>query len=76
MADGTNIHLEKRETALIIRSLSRKLSPLQKAVFVMSELMQLEQEEIAEILNTNKSAVKANLYNARKGIKIMMEKKL
>jgi RNA polymerase sigma-70 factor (ECF subfamily) len=74
ISEGRDSRLENRETAQIIRSLTNKLSPLQKAVFVMSELMQLEQEEIAEILNTNKSAVKANLYYARKGIKTMMEK--
>jgi RNA polymerase sigma-70 factor (ECF subfamily) len=74
LIDGKDTRFENQETAQVIRSLTNKLSPLQKAVFVMSELMQLEQEEIAEILNTTKSAVKANLYYARKGIKTMMEK--
>jgi RNA polymerase sigma-70 factor (ECF subfamily) len=68
--------LEVRESAELLRELTRKLSPVQKSVFVMSELMELEQSEIAEILNIRKSAVKANLYYARKEIQRMMERYL
>ena len=74
LEDSGSNKLDNSDTSAIIRSLTLKLGPLQKAVFVMSELMNLDQDEIADILNINKTAVKANLYHARRGIKKMMAK--
>lgn len=76
LEEGSGKYRDKSEDLKLIRLLTGKLSPLQKAVFVMSEIMTLEQEEIAEILKIRKSAVKANLYHARQGIKKMMEFKM
>jgi len=76
ISEETNTKLDKNESSQLIRALTKKLSPMQKAVFVMSELMGLEQAEISEILNINKTAVKANLHHARKGMIKMIEKNI
>ncbi len=71
--EGNEMQMDTKDVAKIIRSLTAKLSPRQKAVFVMSELLHLEQEEIAEVLNIDKKAVKANLYYARKEMLKMIQ---
>ncbi len=66
--------LENTETAMIITLLTEKLSSKQKAVFVLSELEGLSNEEVSDITGISKSAVKANLYYARKNISERMKK--
>lgn len=66
--------LESRETAMIISVLTNKLSPKQKAVFVLSELEDMKSDEISAITGMSKLAIKANLYYARKSISVMIEK--
>jgi RNA polymerase sigma-70 factor, ECF subfamily len=68
--------LENSETALIISILTNKLSPKQKAVFVLSELEEMTSDEISEITGMSKLTIKANLYYARKNISEMLEKYL
>ncbi|MBK7131403.1 MAG: RNA polymerase sigma factor [Bacteroidales bacterium] len=68
--------LENSETAMIIKVLTNKLSPKQKAVFVLSDLEQMSQDEISEITGISKSGIKANLHYARKSISVMVEKYL
>jgi RNA polymerase sigma-70 factor (ECF subfamily) len=68
--------LENRETAQIISLLTNRLSPKQKAVFVLSDLEELSSDEISEITGMSKSAIKANLHYARKSISEMIEKYL
>lgn len=68
--------LENRETAMIIKVLTNKLSPKQKAVFVLSDLEQMSHDEISEITGISKSGIKANLHYARKSISVMVEKYL
>jgi RNA polymerase sigma-70 factor (ECF subfamily) len=68
--------LENRETALIIGLLMTRLSPKQKAVFVLSDLEDMSNDEISEITGMSKSGIKANLYYARKNISEMVEKYL
>jgi RNA polymerase sigma-70 factor, ECF subfamily len=68
--------LENTETAMIITLLTGKLSSKQKAVFVLSELEGLSNDEVSDITGISKSAVKANLYYARKNISEMMRKYL
>jgi RNA polymerase sigma-70 factor, ECF subfamily len=67
---------ENDETARIIRVLTNKLSPRQKAVFVLSDLEEMTSDEISEITGLNKSNIKANLHYARKSIAEMIEKYL
>jgi RNA polymerase sigma-70 factor (ECF subfamily) len=73
---GTPTGLENKETAQIIRLLSERLSPKQKAVFILSDLEQLSHDEISEITGISKSGIKANLHYARKSISVMIEKYL
>jgi RNA polymerase sigma-70 factor (ECF subfamily) len=68
--------LENKETARIINVLTEKLSTKQKAVFVLSDLEGMSNEEISEITGISKTAVKANLYHARKSISEKVKKYL
>ncbi len=68
--------LENEENAMIINLLTNKLSPKQKAVFILSELEEIPAGEIAEITGLSKSVVKANLYYARKNIESLLQKYL
>jgi RNA polymerase sigma-70 factor (ECF subfamily) len=70
-----NVHeLENNEMAAIIKSLTEKLSPKQKAVFVFSDLQDLSHEEISEITGMSRRNIKANLHFARKRIGEMIER--
>jgi RNA polymerase sigma-70 factor (ECF subfamily) len=71
-----SVTLENSETAKIIGILTKKLSPRQKTVFVLSDLEGMSNDEISEITGISKSAVKANLYHARKSISEKVEKYL
>jgi len=66
--------LENRETAVIINLLTEKLSPVQKVVFVLSDLEEMTSDEISSITGMSKRNVKANLYHARKNISGMIRK--
>jgi RNA polymerase sigma-70 factor (ECF subfamily) len=68
--------LEDKETAMIISILTNRLSPKQKAVFVLSELEEMTSDEISGITGMSKQTVKSNLYYARKSISEMLEKYL
>jgi RNA polymerase sigma-70 factor (ECF subfamily) len=60
--------LENSETAKIINILTERLSSRQKAVFVLSDLEGMSNDEVSDIIGISQSAVKANLYHARKNI--------
>ena len=66
--------LENKEIATIIRSLTEKLSPKQKTVFVLCDLEDMSNEETSEITGMSRSNIKANLHFARKRIGEMIEK--
>lgn len=68
--------LEKEDNARIIRLMTDRLSPKQKAVFVLSEIEEMSGDEISEITGMSKSLIKANLHHARKNISDMIEKYL
>jgi RNA polymerase sigma-70 factor, ECF subfamily len=68
--------LENTETAKIISILTNKLSPKQKAVFVLSELEEMTSDEISGITGMSRLVIKANLYYARKNISEMLGKYL
>jgi RNA polymerase sigma-70 factor, ECF subfamily len=76
VSEGPSSELENRETAQIIGLLTDRLSPRQKAVFVLSDLEEMSADEISGITGIGKSAIKANLYYARKNIGEMIEKYL
>jgi RNA polymerase sigma-70 factor (ECF subfamily) len=68
--------LENKENAMIIDLLTNKLSHKQKTVFILSELEEMPVDEITKITGMNRSAVKSNLYYARKNIESMLQKYL
>lgn len=76
ISEGPSAELENREMALVINLLTDRLSPKQKAVFVMAEIEQMSHDEISLITGMSKSLIKANLHHARKSISIMVEKYL
>jgi RNA polymerase sigma-70 factor, ECF subfamily len=54
------------EVQRIFRLLSRRLSPRQKAAFLLREIEGMETEEVAEILGTSPSTVRNHVHAARK----------
>ena len=76
IAANPSSELENSETARIINLLSNRLSPKQKAVFVLSDIEQMSHDEISAITGISKSGIKANLHYARKSISEMVEKYL
>ena len=74
ISEGPSIALENSEISKIISILTERLSTKQKAVFVLSDLEGMSNDEISEITGISKSAVKANLYHARKSISEKIEK--
>ena len=76
ISEGPSSDMENIEMAQIIRQLTKRLSPKQKAVFVLSELEEMSGDEISEITGISKSGIKSNLYYARKSISEMIEKYL
>lgn len=76
LADSSVSEMENHENALIISLLTNSLSPKQKAVFILSEVEGMANEEVALITGMNKKSVKANLYHARRNIEGMIRKHL
>lgn len=74
--EAPSSELENSETSRIIGLLTNRLSPKQKAVFVLSELEEMSSDEISEITGMSKSGIKSNLHYARKSISEMVEKYL
>jgi RNA polymerase sigma-70 factor, ECF subfamily len=66
--------LENREIAEVITLLTEKLSPKQKAVFILSELEDMTAEEILHVTGMSKMNIKANLHYARTRIRELIEK--
>jgi len=59
----------QREIQGIFLVLARKLSPRQRAVFVLKEMNGLETAEIAEIMKLTPSTVRNHLHQARKELR-------
>jgi RNA polymerase sigma-70 factor (ECF subfamily) len=72
--EGTISLLENSETLIIIEKLTHQLSPKQKAVFILSDMEELSNDEICRITGMNRNNVKANLHFARRKIGEMLEK--
>jgi RNA polymerase sigma-70 factor (ECF subfamily) len=76
VSEGPSAEMENSETSKLIGMLTNRLSPKQKAVFVLSELEEMSSDEISEITGMSKSGIKSNLHYARKSISEMIEKYL
>jgi RNA polymerase sigma-70 factor, ECF subfamily len=68
--------IENDEISRVISLLTDRLSPKQKAVFVLSDLEDMTAEEISGITGMSRTTIKANLHHARKSISQMVEKYL
>jgi RNA polymerase sigma-70 factor, ECF subfamily len=68
--------LDNTEIAGVIKLLTNRLSPKQKAVFILSDLEQMSNDEISVITGMSKSGIKSNLHYARKSISEMLERYL
>lgn len=75
-ADNTISGFESEEAIKIIDLLASQLSPVQKAVFILSEIDDMSHDEICGITGMSKNKVKSNLYYARKNITGLIEKYL
>jgi RNA polymerase sigma-70 factor (ECF subfamily) len=76
ICENPSSELEYSETAKIINLLCDRLSPKQKAVFVLSDIEEMSHDEISAITGMSKSGIKSNLHYARKSISEMIEKYL
>ena len=74
ISEGPSSELENKETSQIINLLTKRLSPKQKAVFILADIEELPHDEISEITGMNKAGIKANLYFARENIAELIEK--
>jgi RNA polymerase sigma-70 factor, ECF subfamily len=61
--------LEKKELRALLIRFTEKLTPKQKIVFTMSEIMELDVTEITAITGMTSAKIKSNLYLAKKFIK-------
>jgi RNA polymerase sigma-70 factor (ECF subfamily) len=74
ISSGQASELENIEIAEIIKALTEKLSPKQKAVFILGEIEGMSHEEISAITGMSKMNIKANMHYARKSIGEMIKK--
>lgn len=76
ISEQPSSEMENEEMARLVNFMIQNLSPRQKAVFVLSEIEEMSNEEISEITGMSKSLIKANLHYARRNITGMIEKYL
>jgi RNA polymerase sigma-70 factor, ECF subfamily len=74
ISESPSSALENAQISQIINLLTEKLSPKQKAVFVLSDLEEMSNDEVSLITGLSKTNVKANLHFARKKIGELIEK--
>lgn len=72
--DETEKNINNREFSEILQKLTLNLSAKQKIVFVLCDLDELSQDEVAEITGLSKTRIKSNLNHARRNIQLMLEK--
>jgi RNA polymerase sigma-70 factor, ECF subfamily len=76
VSENSGSDMENIEMARMIAALTEKLSPKQKAVFVLADLEEMSNEEISSVTGMSRLNVKANLHYARKSIGEMIKKYL
>jgi RNA polymerase sigma-70 factor (ECF subfamily) len=74
VSDGEERKLENEEIAAVIGILTKRLSPGQKAVFILADLEGLTHDEIAAATGMRKSVIKSNLHYARENISKMIKR--
>ena len=68
-SETPGVDLRRREIQQIFRTLARRLSPQQRAVFVLKEMNGLATAEIAQIMEVTASTVRNHLHQARKQLR-------
>ncbi|HPA86784.1 MAG TPA: RNA polymerase sigma factor [Bacteroidales bacterium] len=76
LSGGGITELENIENARILNFLTNKLSNRQKVVFILSEIEEMPATEVARVTGISRTAVKANLYYARKKMEELLRKYL
>jgi len=71
---GPGSLLDGVELTQTVYSLSTRLSPIQRAVFVLRDLEGLSVNETAEALDTSTESIKSNLYHARSKMKVWLSR--
>lgn len=66
--------LDNKELVELIMSYTDELTPKQKMVFMLRDVEELEVKEVQEITGLSAEKIKSNLYQARKQIRLKMEK--
>lgn len=64
--------LEGKETAAVIEEAVAQLPPKQRDVFILRQYQHLRLKEIAQIQNTSVGAVKANLFQALRKLRVSL----
>ena len=76
ISEENTTQMENSETARIINLLTNRLSPRQKAVFILCDIEEIPQDEVAEITGMSRMNIKANLHYARKKIGELIKKNI
>jgi RNA polymerase sigma-70 factor, ECF subfamily len=76
ISENPGTEMENNEMAQMIATLTDKLSPKQKVVFVLADIEEMSNEEICSVTGMSRLNVKANLHYARKNIGEMIRKHL
>jgi RNA polymerase sigma-70 factor (ECF subfamily) len=74
ITETSAFNYENKEIVQMINLLTEKLSPKQKAVFVLCDIEDMSNEEVALITGMSRTSVKANLHYARKRIGELIER--
>jgi RNA polymerase sigma-70 factor, ECF subfamily len=75
-SDDIEQALADAELETTIRNLTRHLSPKQKVVFTLTDLEDMDLEEIVQITKQSPAKIKSNLYLARQAMRKMLNKML
>jgi RNA polymerase sigma-70 factor (ECF subfamily) len=70
----TRSSYEGKEFVFLVTKMSERLTPKQKAVFILRDLEGLSVKEVCEILSMSTGNVKGNLYHARISMSELMKK--
>ncbi|MFC5623109.1 RNA polymerase sigma factor [Algoriphagus winogradskyi] len=68
------VKLENQENARILFRVIDELSEKQKTVFILTQIEDLSQQEVADILQTTRKAVESLLQRAKANLKVALEK--
>jgi len=74
--ENTQMEVENKETARLIRWLAEGLPEKQQMVFILRDLQGVDSSEVQQILNMSETKVKSNLYHARISIREKLLKTL